>query len=248
MVKTHFNIIFETNVLVIYLCFQIYFFMDHHCKTQSELIDTIDNSQKWMFFLQGALTTIELEILNISKTVWIFGCSCRMPSYCCSFCFGTFTELAVLVAPAGVKTFKDDGATCSQSTRLHQPEVWCSPRPVHEVNIPILKLFRFQLHWLSLIWEFFWCFVSHCSVTVIWYNVWIFNLLTFIMGEIQLKILIGFSPVGKKICILTLTVWRFTPAYLCNCFKWYWYLLFVITSYICPFVCFSKITVCLVQT
>ena len=23
--------------------------MDHHCKTQSELIDTVENSQKWMF-------------------------------------------------------------------------------------------------------------------------------------------------------------------------------------------------------
>ena len=27
------NIIFETNVLVVYLCFKIYFLIDYHCKT-----------------------------------------------------------------------------------------------------------------------------------------------------------------------------------------------------------------------
>ena len=27
------SIIFESNVLVVYLCFQIYFLIDYHCKT-----------------------------------------------------------------------------------------------------------------------------------------------------------------------------------------------------------------------
>ena len=35
-------IIFETNVLVIYVCFQIDFLVDHHCKTQSELSDLLE--------------------------------------------------------------------------------------------------------------------------------------------------------------------------------------------------------------
>ena len=34
------------NILVVYLCFQIYFFIDHLCITQSELTESIENSQK----------------------------------------------------------------------------------------------------------------------------------------------------------------------------------------------------------
>ena len=45
------------TVLVIYLCFQIYFLIDHHCKTQSELTDVLKNSPNLLNFLQSALVT-----------------------------------------------------------------------------------------------------------------------------------------------------------------------------------------------
>ena len=33
-----------SQMLVIYVCFQIYFLIDHHCKTQSELTEMLKNS------------------------------------------------------------------------------------------------------------------------------------------------------------------------------------------------------------
>ena len=39
----------------IYLYFQIHFIMDQNGKTESELIGTIENNQKCMFFPLGAL-------------------------------------------------------------------------------------------------------------------------------------------------------------------------------------------------
>ena len=62
---------FETNVLVIYLCFKI-FSHDHHCKTQSELIETIKDSQKWMLFRECVqpfviLISMEYQQLQCSQ-------------------------------------------------------------------------------------------------------------------------------------------------------------------------------------
>ena len=37
---------------------------DHRCKTLSELIDTIKNSQKWMLFLRG-VTQLFFQKTNI---------------------------------------------------------------------------------------------------------------------------------------------------------------------------------------
>ena len=38
-----------------YLRFQRYFVKHHILKTQSELTEDIENSQNWMFFLQGEI-------------------------------------------------------------------------------------------------------------------------------------------------------------------------------------------------
>ena len=43
---------FPTVPMVIYLCFQIYFPIDHHCKTWSELTELLKNSPNLLNFLQ----------------------------------------------------------------------------------------------------------------------------------------------------------------------------------------------------
>ena len=44
--KYKFVVLFlKKNVLVINVCFQIYFLMDHHCKTKSELSDSIEKDR-----------------------------------------------------------------------------------------------------------------------------------------------------------------------------------------------------------
>ena len=47
------NIIFESIVLVIYLCFRIYFLIDQHYKSRSELADMLKNIPNLLNFLQG---------------------------------------------------------------------------------------------------------------------------------------------------------------------------------------------------
>ena len=44
---------FGTNVLLISLCSQIHFLEDHHCKTQSESFDALENCRDCLMFLQG---------------------------------------------------------------------------------------------------------------------------------------------------------------------------------------------------
>ena len=49
------GIICEINVLVIYLCFKIYFLIGDHCKTQSETFNNLAKYQKCLMFLQGVV-------------------------------------------------------------------------------------------------------------------------------------------------------------------------------------------------
>ena len=53
-------------VLVIYLCFQIYYLISYHCKTQSELTDMLKNSPNLLNFLQGVLW-LSSNINNFSQ-------------------------------------------------------------------------------------------------------------------------------------------------------------------------------------
>ena len=51
-------IIFGPDVLVIYLCSQVYFLIDHHCKLQSEYLDTVKKCQDSLMFLQGDVENV----------------------------------------------------------------------------------------------------------------------------------------------------------------------------------------------
>ena len=48
----------------IYLFFQIFFLIDHHCKTKSELTGAIENSQKWMLFWQCANVLTKINAIS----------------------------------------------------------------------------------------------------------------------------------------------------------------------------------------
>ena len=56
------SIIFESIVLVIYLCFQIYFLSDNQCKIKSELTDMLINSTNLLNFLQGVCQSNKNEL------------------------------------------------------------------------------------------------------------------------------------------------------------------------------------------
>ena len=41
------------------------FLIDHHCKTQSEMIGNIENSQNWSIFLQGEIESIQHDFKKV---------------------------------------------------------------------------------------------------------------------------------------------------------------------------------------
>ena len=43
--------------------------MAHHCKTQSELADTIQNNQKWMLYLEGEQTSASGQPTWLSESL-----------------------------------------------------------------------------------------------------------------------------------------------------------------------------------
>ena len=66
------SIIFEINVLVIiFICFQIYLLMDHHCKTQSELSDLLKKDRIYWTFPRFILQNI--NTLQLSQIILMFG-------------------------------------------------------------------------------------------------------------------------------------------------------------------------------
>ena len=56
----------------LFLCFQIYFLIDHHCKTKTELIDAIETSQIWMLFRQCVSRAVEQVGQEHRKTTKTF--------------------------------------------------------------------------------------------------------------------------------------------------------------------------------
>ena len=63
------SIIFESNVLIVYVSFLIYFLIDHHCKTHSELTEMFKNSSNLQNFLQGGVECIVGLTLTFITTV-----------------------------------------------------------------------------------------------------------------------------------------------------------------------------------
>ena len=56
---------FWTNVLVISICFQIHFMLDHHSKTKSESFDTLEICRVYLMFFQGVYGALILvDLLN----------------------------------------------------------------------------------------------------------------------------------------------------------------------------------------
>ena len=65
------------------------FLIDHHCKTQSELINTIKKSQKWILFLQW--------VMGLMRKIACFGDSFYLTNYIFHYLGTNWTNLTVIM-------------------------------------------------------------------------------------------------------------------------------------------------------
>ena len=57
---------FTQEDFLVYLCFQLYYLIDHHCKTYSELIGIIENNVEMDVLLSGCLETMKGRFMRVS--------------------------------------------------------------------------------------------------------------------------------------------------------------------------------------
>ena len=85
-----FSTIFVLNVLPIYVCFKIYFLIDHLCKIQREITDLLEKGRIYLSSrrVYSDNSSLNFDLINFYSTMVIFALNAKYLSpMCCLLVF-----------------------------------------------------------------------------------------------------------------------------------------------------------------